>query len=816
MSAVRSLGNLLAAVVAAGIAIALCIAPIAGLGGMAVARTNETMQSNLSDMSGGDVPGVTTITDINGEPMAWIYSQRRYEIASEDISEHVKHALVSTEDRRFYEHEGVDMQGFARAMVTNILAGGVEQGASTINQQYVKNYLWLIEAEDDEAARAATEQSIPRKLREMRMASDLDKTLEKDQILTRYLNLVSFGNHAYGIEAAAQTYYGIPARDLNPAQAALLVGLLQSVEWLNPYTNPEGATERRDTVLANMASEGYLPQEEAERAMAEPLGVLEQPALLPDGCITAGDNGFFCDYALGYLADKGLPQEEIERGSYTITTTLDPQVQRATVDAVRRGVAPETHGVAQVMDVVRPGTDSRDISAMATSRYYGLDLEQSQTIMPQPASLVGNGAGSVFKIFTAAAALEQGYGLDTMLEVPARSVVYGMGKGGAEDCPPDAYCVENAGTYAPRMTLRDALAHSPNTTFIELMQQVGVAPTVDLAVRLGLRSYLNEGSFGDGRSIATAAKEENMGAFTLGPLAVNALELANVGATLASGGRWCEPNPIASVTDKHGQQVYIDRPACEQAIDPEIAAALANGMSQDTIDGTGARAAAANGWTAPIAAKTGTTESHQSSAFLGFSLGMSAASYIFNDGVQTAPLCGGPVRQCVNGDLFGGAEAANTWFQAAARIPGSAAGLPPSAAAYNQGTRRAMLDETIGMASAAARASLEAQGFTVTVNTVFGDGAPAGTVVSAIPSDPNLSRGSVITLNVSDGSPGSTTATSTTATTTAPTSPGAAPSGEPSPTGEPQPEPEPGADLGDIQRQFNDMANGLAGLLNNG
>lgn len=140
--------------------------------------------------------------------------------------------------------------------------------------------------------------------------------------------------------------------------------------------------------------------------------------------------------------------------------------------------------MAQVLNVVQPGTDSRDITAMVSSRYYGLELEKGQTMLPQPTSLVGNGAGSVFKIFTAGAALEQGYGLDTMLEVPERSVVYGMGKGGAQDCPPDAYCVENTGKYEPRLTLREALAQSPNTTFIELIQQVGVDETVDMAVRL--------------------------------------------------------------------------------------------------------------------------------------------------------------------------------------------------------------------------------------------------------------------------------------------------------------------------------------------
>ena len=804
MSALKSLGNLLLALLAAGLAIALCLAPIAGVGGAAIARADETMQSNLADLTHGNVPGVTTITDVNGDPMAWIYSQRRYEVASAEISQYAKDALVATEDRRFYDHEGVDMQGFARALVTNVLAGGVEQGASTINQQYVKNYLWLIEAKNEEDAQAATEQSIPRKLREMRMASDLDKTLEKDEILTRYLNLVSFGNHAYGIEAAARTYFDKHANQLNPAQAALLVGLLQSVEALNPYTNPDGAVHRRNVVLNNMAAEGYIPQTEADRWAGAPLGILEKPKTLPEGCITAGDKGFMCDYALKYLGEKGLPLEEIERGSYTITTTLDPHIQEVATNAVRANVSPYTHGVAGVLNVIKPGTESRDIQAMASSRYYGLDLEQSQTIMPQPTSLVGNGAGSVFKIFTAAAALEQGYGLNTMLETPTRSVVYGMGAGGAANCPPGAYCVENAGVYAPRMTLQDALAQSPNTTFIELVQKTGVAPVVDIAVRLGLRSYQDPDSFGDGRSIAQAAKEENMGAFTLGPTAVNALELSNVGATLASNGRWCEPNPIANITDDKGQQVFIDRPACEQALDPEIAAALAAGMSKDAVSGTGEDAAKRHGWSSPVAAKTGTTESHQSSAFLGFTLGMSAATYIFNDGTQTTPLCTGPVRQCSFGDLFGGNEAADTWFQAANGIPGANAGLPASSALYDRGTKRAALDAVVGLPQATAKSQLESQGFTVTVTTVYGAGAPAGTVVSAVPADQNLSAGTSVTLNVSDGT-GTSASSVPSPTATAPSSP--APS-------TPPPPPIPPVDVSGIERSLNDARDSIADLFN--
>ena len=804
MSALKSLGSLLAALVAAALAIALCLAPIAGLGGAAIARTDETMQSNLSDLTHGEVPGVTTINDAYGEPMAWIYKQRRYEVPSTGISQYAKDALVSTEDRRFYQHEGVDMQGFARAMVTNVLAGGVEQGASTINQQYVKNYLWLVDAENEEEASAATEQSIPRKLREMRMASDLDKTLEKDEILTRYLNLVSFGNHAFGIEAAARTYFDVSAHELNPAQAALLVGLLQSVEGLNPYTNPEGAMQRRNTVLNNMAAEGYLDQAEADRFAGAPLGILDKPRTLPQGCITAGDKGFMCDYALRYLADKGLDLDTIQSGSYTITTTLDPAVQEVATGAVRRNVSPYTPGVAEVMNIVRPGADSRDILAMASSRFYGLDLDQSQTVLPQPTSLVGAGAGSVFKIFTAATALEQGYGLNTMLDTPVRSVVYGMGDGGAENCPPDAYCVENAGVYAPRMTLQDALAQSPNTTFIELIQKTGVAPVVDTAVRLGLRSYTDENSFGDGRSIAQAAKEENMGAFTLGPLAVNALELSNVGATLASGGRWCEPNPIKEVLDEHGKQVFINRPACEQAISPEVAGTLSQGMSKDVTEGTAAASARNNGWSALTAAKTGTTESHQSTAFLGFTRGMAAAPYIYNDGTQSTPLCTAPVRQCPYGTLFGGNEAADTWFQAAAGVPGAATGgLPPANAVYERGTMRTALDAVVGQYSSAAKSQLESQGYTVVVNTVYGSGSPAGTVVSAIQGGP----GNTVTLNISDGN-----GTPPSANTAAPPAAPAAPS---PPAAPPSPSPAAPLDFGGIEQSLTDARDAIADVFSN-
>ncbi|WKD58560.1 transglycosylase domain-containing protein [Corynebacterium caspium] len=753
MSIGKSLLTLIGGTICAGLLGAVALAPAAGMTGFAAARTQATMESNLADLTEGMTPGVTTITDVHGEPLAWLYDQRRYEVPSEAISTNMKEAIVSIEDRRFYEHEGVDIQGTMRALITNILSGGVEQGASTLNQQYVKNYLLLVAATDKKEQAAATERSVSRKLREMRMASDLDKLLSKDQILTRYLNLVPFGHGAFGIEAAAKTYFGISAAELTVPQAAMLAGMVQSSSYLDPYSNEEGVLNRRNLVLETMVSRGVITQAEATQYASEPLGVLPEPLGLPNGCITAGDNGFMCDYALNYLESKGLSREDIKNGAFTIETTLDPEIQQAAHEVIAAHVSPTAPGVAEVLNIVEPGEESRNILAMTSSRSYGLELEQGQTVLPQPASLVGNGAGSVFKIFTAAVALKEGLGLDSQLEVPTRIELKGMGDGGAKNCPPDTYCVENAGVYPPKLSLRDALAQSPNTSFVNLIQEVGVSPVVDMAVALGLRSYSAPGTFNEQSSIADYVKDHNLGSFTLGPTPVNALELSNVGATLASGGRWCEPNPISKVTDRFGNEVFIDRPACEDVLDKEIAAALMQGMSTDATVGTAAAAAKSTNWTKPVAVKTGTTESHQSSAFIGFNSGFAAAPYIYNDGTTVTSLCTSPVRQCEEGSLFGGNEPAHSWFQLANRIPAATAGeIPQLKPDYSRGTTHSFLQSLVGKKREDAMKILQEHRYSVYTRIVRGNGLPKGQVVRATSEDPLLNEGSQITLEISDGS----------------------------------------------------------------
>ncbi|QKT06026.1 penicillin-binding protein [Gordonia sp. X0973] len=782
------LGRLALAMLVSGVLVAGLLFPIAGGLGVASNRAAAAMENVSSELLNGNVPEVTTMTDVTGRPIAFLYDQYRFQVGFNDIAPDMIRAIVSIEDRRFFDHDGVDWKGTIRAALRNSSSGEVQQGASTLDQQYIKNYQLFVLAKTEAEKQAATATTPARKLREVRMALTMEQSMEaqarrerglgpteakqeaKKQIVTRYLNTVPFGNNAFGIEAAAQTYFGIPAKDLRVEQAALLAGMVQSSTALNPYTNPQGATERRNLVLDQMINNFPNRREELENAKKLPLGTLPQPKTVPQGCISAGNSGFLCDYALKFLAENGMSRNTVLRGGYTIRTTLDPAVQRSTVAALQSYSSPNAEGVAQVSSVIRPGSKSHDLVAMGSSRNYGLRLKQGETVQPQPFSLVGDGAGSVFKVFTVATALEKGIPSTSVIPVPATLAVTGMGNsGGTNGCPESYYCVKNDGKYPASMTLQNALAQSPNTAFVKLLQRVGVSPTVDMAVRLGLRSYTVPGSSGFGdKSIATYVKQGNLGSFTLGPFAVNALELSNVAATLASGGTWCPPNPIAGISkvkrDRYGNLIIgpdgkpavatvpFAPPKCEQVVDKNLAHAMANLLSKDDQGGgTAAAAARGSGWGLPLSSKTGTTEAHRSSAFLGFTNNLAAAVYAYNDGPTPAELCSGPLRQCGYGNLYGGSEPARTWFAAMGPVASKFGPtfLPPNPPEYMMGSPRGRVPNVTGLPASEATARLQRAGFQVT-QLEASSSRPKGSVVFTAPSDSAM-PGSTITIYVSDG-----------------------------------------------------------------
>ena len=307
------------AILLATVLVALSALPVALAAGATINRGHNAMDSNYHDIASAKFPQVSTMTDRDGNPLATFYTQRRQEVASDQISEPMKKAIVAIEDRRFYDHHGVDLRGTARAVVANITHGGVAQGASTLDQQYVKNYLMLVKAKTDDERAAANEDTVARKLREMKLASDLDKNLSKDEILTRYLNLVEFGNGAYGVQTAAQMYFHVDAKDLTVPQAALLAGMVQSTSAYNPFTHPDTALQRRNTVINAMASTGALSTADADAAKNTPLGIVDKPEAPANGCIGADDAGFFCDYALRYLDSHGISKDDFISGGYTLT-----------------------------------------------------------------------------------------------------------------------------------------------------------------------------------------------------------------------------------------------------------------------------------------------------------------------------------------------------------------------------------------------------------------------------------------------------------------------------------------------------------------
>jgi membrane peptidoglycan carboxypeptidase len=358
----------------AGVLIAGLMFPVVGGLGMASNRASDLFTQRSADLVDGDVPAVSTMVDAEGKPIAWLYVQRRWEVPTESIADTMKLAIVSIEDKRFAAHNGVDLQGTLTGLAGFLKGGTDTRGGSTIEQQYVKNFNLLVNAETDAERQAAVETTPARKLREIRMALALGKSLNKAEILTRYLNLVPFGNGAHGVQSAARTYFGVEASQLNWQQAALLAGLVQQTTALNPYTNPEGALERRNVVLDTMIENLPDRAEELRAAKQQPLGVLPQPASLPQGCIAAGDRAFFCEYALEYLARAGISKEDVARKGYLIKTTLDPKVQTSVKNAINAVADPALDSVASVMSVIRPGKDRHPVLAIANNRGYGLKL----------------------------------------------------------------------------------------------------------------------------------------------------------------------------------------------------------------------------------------------------------------------------------------------------------------------------------------------------------------------------------------------------------------------------------------------------------
>ncbi|MCE3549861.1 penicillin-binding protein [Pseudonocardia sp. RS11V-5] len=751
-----------------GVVLAGLLAPVA-LGVDLVARVTAPPTATLPSV--GAMPAATTVLDRNGAPLAMLYDQYREPLTYSQISPSMTAAAVAIEDRRFFDEGGVDPLGTVRALFSDA-AGNSVQGGSTITQQYVKNYLINVADRNDPGAQQADRaDTVGRKIREAALATRLAKGTSKQDVLAGYLDVVEFGGNVYGVGAAARAYFGTSAATLTVPQAALLAGMVNNPNLYDPYRHPQAALDRRNLVIGAMQQVGSITPAQAAAATAAPLGVVPNGPVIPGGtCMAAApDAGFFCQYVVSYLEQAGFTADQLLTGGYTIRTTMDPTVGAAAKAAVDANVPTTQDGVADTFALVRPGHDGHEVLAVVANRDYGTDAAKGQTstnIVADPSNVFG--AGSSYKIFTTAAALETGtVGYDTPLTNPG------------SDCftPPNAnrwtscYPVANDGTNYPNpISLQDALATSPNVAFVGLEARTGMPAVLQMAQRLGLRRTLTTNDAGsapitdpaDPRSRDPRYDQpqsqyfQNLLSFTLGDSPVSTLEMANVAATIQSDGVWCPPSPIRSVTDRNGKPVAVSQEACQQVVAPGLAHTLAAGLSKDTVTGTSAAAARAAGWTRPDIGKTGTTNTSESVAFVGGVggiTGFAGSSMVFADGPHPQEICpGNPVHlgDCGHG-AFGGTVAAPPWFATMNQLLDGAPDVPVPGPdpAYLQPGSHPTVPYTVGRTQAAATTALQQAGYAPSTTSVA-SALPAGQVVGQTPQG-NADPGTPVTLLVSSG-----------------------------------------------------------------
>ena len=624
-----------------GVVTAGMLVPVAGPTALVAKSVPSVFNELPGDLQTVAPAEESQLLDSSGGVIAHFYDKQRIVVPSANIADVMKKAIVAIEDKRFYEHNGVDATGIARAFVTNLGESG-RQGASTITQQYVRNSLaerGYLEGDADQVS-AATEQTTERKLREIKYALALEKTQSKDEILTGYLNIAPFGPITYGVEAASQRYFSKSASELNYLEAALLAGLVQSPVQYDPLTHPEAAQERRDTVLATMLDQGVITQEEYDEGVATTVDSMLHPTVSSEGCSGAeSSKAYFCDYVLSqFLEDPTFGATRIERErvlktqGITIRTTLDSAKQDAAYASLTNAIpVGDASGLNDALVSLEPRTGK--VLAMAQNTAYG--IEAGQTMSNYSAD--GNfQVGSTFKVFTLLQWFKEGHSAYETVGSANTFYPNGSFKCDGRSITTEGYQVNDLAGKTGTMNVVRATGQSVNQAFVNMASRVDFCSIFETAYDMGITE--------DGEVPSPFP------ANILGSVSSSPLQMASVFATIANSGQQCKPQSIESVTDRDENVLKEFAADCKEVISPDIAnktAALLTASAGQYYTSTRL------GDGRPFAAKSGTTDGHANTWLTGFTPSLATSAWVGHGDNSSQEVSGVVINGVYHSEIFG-------------------------------------------------------------------------------------------------------------------------------------------------------------------
>ncbi|MCY1695947.1 transglycosylase domain-containing protein [Curtobacterium sp. SL109] len=779
--------------VLAGLLVTIGVTPAIAVAGVTTTSTIGVFESLPEYIELGDLPQRNEVLAYQGgQPvhLATVYDQNRQELKFDQISDQLKNAAIDGEDKRFYDHGGVDMTSLVRAGVGSLAGGlGESGGGSTLTMQLVRNIKMQqalelpTQEERDKAYNEAVKQTISRKLEEMKLAIGLAKRYSHQQILTGYLNIAYFGDQTYGVQAAAQHYYNKSATDLTPAEAASILAIVQSPNSRN-LSDPkfyDANVARRDVILKSMYAQKHLTREQLDEALASKPADYVHLTAPNQGCKAAAGNGsqFFCDYAVQVVREMsqlGSTQKQRDaawrNGGYTIQTTLSLDLNSAQKDLIN-AYAPNTEArfnFGGTIDSVEADT-GRIVTMVQNKNYNQLISCGKQGADPNacaPAtdtginfnvdSQYGGGegfqTGSTFKAFTLLNWLQNGHGLNETVSGTPRGFTSYRVCGSTSGISPIYQPKNDSAGEGGNMTVESATYRSVNVAFVNMAQKLDYCDIRKTAESLGVhlaKPRTPLAGYGDDMSKPTTNEIELNPSAVLGTNYIAPLTMAAAYAGIANNGTFCRPIAIDNITNADGKSLGGQPKDCTQAIDPTVAKTAIYAMKKTMTIGTAGGARTPDGF--DEFGKTGTTDDADQIWLVGSSTKIATATWLGNiegraDGTKQS------LRRVAGPQGLYSLSRTSLWRQAQSIVnsqyPGGQFEAPtPSAIRGNSIT----LPNVVGQSGDQARTTLAGAGFTyVDGGTQPGGGAP-GSVLSTSPGAGSaLSKGSSVTVYTSDGS----------------------------------------------------------------